>query len=658
VVARPWLLTLALAATPAGALDLPPVVVSAAPESQRLPRADATAAATVILPQEERDRQRTVTDLLDETVGATVRRFGGVGSFATLSLRGSGANQVAVFLDGVPLSRADNGAVDLSTLPLAALARIEVYRGASPVGLGGQGIGGVVNLVTLAADEPRTTLSATAGSFATVEGAATRSQRTGRVDLLAHLQALHSDGDFRFDDDNGTPLNPDDDERVRRRNNRQDQGSLLLKAAGPLAAGRWQLSTLTFARTAGVPGIGALQSQEARLAQLREVAAVTLSAPRLGPVEGAEARLFGQVERLDFEDKEGEIGLGRQDNRDTTVAYGLTLRGERRLGDRHRATLLLQGEQERYTATNHLASPPDAAPQERRAATAALEDRITLWDERLEIAPLLRYERYRYDFAGNVTFAGTPRAVGARDTTGHLTGKLGGRLDLDGGLALRASAGRHVREPTFGELFGDRGGVVGNPELAAERGTTWDAGGEWSGDLGPLAAQLSYTYFDLRLDDLIQLIQTGQRVAVARNIAAARIRGHEVAVDLRRGALHLAGNWTRLVSEDRSHDAFARGHELPGRPRDEVFVRLAREGEWLAPFYELHHVSGNHLDRAALVEVDPRTLHDVGVRLRPVTIQDLTLTCEIANLTDDATTDVAGFPLPGRSLRCGAAWSF
>jgi outer membrane cobalamin receptor len=657
-VARAWLLTLVLAATPAGAVDLPPVVVSATPGSQPAPREDVTAAATVILPQEQRDRQRTVTDLLDESVGATVRRFGGVGSFATLSLRGSGASQVAVFLDGVPLNRADNGAVDLSTLPLAALSRIEIYRGASPVGLGGQGIGGVVNLVTLAPDEPRTTVSAGVGSFGTVDGAVTRSQRLGRIDLLAHLQALHTDGDFPFDDDNGTPLNPDDDERVRRRNNRQDQGSLLLKAAGPLGTGRWQLSTLTFARTTGVPGIGALQSREARLAQLREVASVTLSAPRLGPVEGAEARLFGQVERLDFEDKEGEIGLGRQDNRDTTVAYGLTLRGERRLGDHHRATLLLQGEQERYTATNHLASPPDAAPQERRLATAAVEDRITLWDERLEIAPLLRYERYRYDFSGDVTFAGTPQAIGARDGVGHLTGKIGARLDLDGGLSLRASAGRHVREPTFGELFGDRGGVVGNPDLTAERGTTWDAGAEWSGDLGPIAAEVSYTYFDLRLDDLIQLVQTGQHVAVAHNIAAARIRGHEVAVDLRHGRLHLAGNWTHLESEDRSDDAFARGHDLPGRPRDEVFVRVAREGERIAPFYELHHVSGNHLDRAALVEVDARTLHDVGVRVRPAAAHDLTLSFEIANLTDDATTDIAGFPLPGRTLRCGAAWTF
>ncbi|MGD2064105.1 MAG: TonB-dependent receptor, partial [Nitrospirota bacterium] len=582
----------------------------------------------------------------------------GVGSFATLSLRGSGANQVAIFLDGVPLNRADNGAVDLSTLPLAALSRVEVYRGASPVGLGGQGIGGVVNIVTLTPDEPRTTLSATAGSFGTIEGAATRSQRVGRVDLLAHVQALHSDGDFRFDDDNGTPLNPDDDDEVRRRNNRQDQGNLLLKAAGPLGAGRWQLSTLTFTRTAGVPGIGALQSEEARLAQLREVASLTLSIPRLGPVEDAEARLFGQVVRLDFEDKLGEIGLGRQDNRDTTVAYGLTVRGERPIGDHHLATLLLQGEEERYTATNDLATPSDATPQERRGTTVAAEDRITLWDERLEIAPLLRYQHYRYDFAGDVTFAGSPRAVGARDTATHLTGKLGARVDLDGGLSLRASTGRHVREPTFGELFGDRGGVVGNPELTAERGTTWDMGAEWSGDLGPIAAHASYAYFDLRLDDLIQLVQTGQRVAVARNIAAARIRGHEVAIDLRHGALHLAGNWSHLLSEDRSDDAFARGHQLPGRPRDEVFVRLAREGERIAPFYELHHVSGNHLDRAALVEVDARTLHDVGVRLRPVVAHDLTLSFEVANLTDDATSDVAGFPLPGRSLRCGAAWTF
>jgi len=652
------LFALARVVTPAAAVDLPPVVVTAPPEAEPVAREDLTAAATVLLPQEERDRQRTVTDLLDDTVGTNVRRFGGVGSFATVSLRGSGANQVAMFLDGVPLNRADSGTVDLSTLPLAALSRIEVYRGASPVGLGGQGIGGVVNLVTLAPEQPRTTLSATAGSFGTLEAAATRSQRIGRLDLLAHLQTLHTEGDFPFDDDNGTPLNPDDDERVRRRNNRQDQGNLLLKLAGDLGAGRWQLTTLTFARRAGVPGIGSLQSEEARLAQLRELASITLSAPRLGPVEEAEARLFGQVEASDFEDKEGEIGLGRQDNRDRSTAYGLTLRGHRQLGDHHRATLLLQGERERYTATNRLVTPSDSTPQERTYLTAAVEDRIALWDERLEIAPLVRYEQYQYDFAGVVTFAGTPREIGARDDRGHVTGKVGARLDLDGGVSLRASAGRHVREPTFGELFGDRGGVVGNPDLDAERGTTWEAGAEWRGEVGPVATQLSYTYFDLRLDDLIQLVQTGQQVAVARNIATATIRGHEITADLRHGPLHLAANWTHLSSEDRSDDAFARDHDLPGRPRDEIFARLAWEGERVAPYYELNHVSGNHLDRAGLVEVDPRTLHDLGVRLRPSAARDLTVTCEIANLTNDATADVAGFPLPGRTFSAGVAWTF
>jgi outer membrane cobalamin receptor len=653
---RTWVVALALVASRAAALDLPPVEVTAPPEAAA--REDATAAATVLLPQAERDRQRTVTEVLDETVGTSVRRFGGVGSFATLSLRGSGANQVTIFLDGVPLNRADNGTVDLSTLPLAALARIEVYRGASPVGLGGQGIGGVVNLVTLAPEEPRTTVSATAGSFATVEATATRSQRLREVDLLAHVQALHTEGDFRFDDDNGTPLNPNDDEQVRRRNNRQDQGTLLLKAAGDLGAGRWQLTTLTFARRAGVPGIGALQSQEARLRQLREVTSLTLSAPQVGPIAEAEARLFGQLEQFDFEDKEGEIGLGRQDNADRTTAYGLTLRGSHHFGDHQQATLLLQGEHERYTASNRLVTPSDSSPQERTVLTAALEDSIHLWDERLEIAPLVRYERYDYDFAGVVTFAGTPRAIGTRDPASHLTGKVGARLDLDAGLSLRGSIGRHVREPTFGELFGDRGGVAGNPDLSAEHGTTWDAGAEWRGDVGPLAVDLGYTYFDLRLDDLIQLVQTSQQVAVARNIAAATIRGHEITADLRHGPLHVAANWTHLDTEDRSDDAFARGHDLPGRPRDELFMRVAWEGERVAPYYELNYVSGNHLDRAALVEVDPRTLHDLGVRVRPSTTRDLTVTCEVDNLTDDATADVAGFPLPGRSFRAGVAWTY
>jgi len=650
----PLLLALAatLVAAPAAGLDLAPVAVEAPP----WPAEDATAAATVLTPETERARSRTLPDLLEESAGVTVRRFGGVGSFATVSLRSTGANQVSLFLDGIPLRGAESGTVDLSTLPLAALSRVEVYRGTSPVGLGGQGIGGVVNLVTVSPTRPRTTVSASGGRFATYQAALTHARAAGPLHLLAHLDLLHTAGDFPFDDDHGTPLNPADDTRHRRRNNRQEQASLLLKVDGPAAAGRWRATSLTFARSAGVPGLAPLSSTEAHLSQGREIAALAWEGER-GRLAHLTAHLFGEVERLRFTDRLGEVGVGRQANEETTTSVGLTVKGVREV-EGQRITLLGQGLGERYRATNRLAEPAASTPQARRVVTLAAEDRIDLAGGRLTVAPTVRYERYLYDFAGTVNFAGMVRELGDRSDVGHLTPKLGLRWEATEALSLRANVGRYVREPSFSELFGDRGALLGNPDLRAERATTWDVGGEWEGDVGLVAVRLAYTYFHLDLHDLIQLVQTSQRVARPANASGARIRGHEVEGRARLGRLHLTVSWTHQASEDRSGDAFADGNPLPGRPRDEVAARASWEGERFAPFYALHYQADRPLDRANLAVVSARTLQDVGVRWQPRSDRGPTVTVEIDNLTNDATADVAGFPLPGRTARAGVVWKF
>ncbi|NNE07129.1 MAG: TonB-dependent receptor plug domain-containing protein, partial [Gemmatimonadetes bacterium] len=47
-----------------------------------------------------------LSDLLESVPGVRVKRYGGLGAIATPSVRGSGASQVEVFLDGVPMNSA------------------------------------------------------------------------------------------------------------------------------------------------------------------------------------------------------------------------------------------------------------------------------------------------------------------------------------------------------------------------------------------------------------------------------------------------------------------------------------------------------------------------------------------------------------------------
>src|SRR6266566_8522413 len=149
------LLVLALAATVARARaaeerreELGEVVVTAPPAREAAPARDPTAFATVIDTSSAPTRVETLAEALADTVGVQVRRFGGLGDFSTVSIRGSSAGQVQVYLDGVPLARASNEVVNLADLPLDAVERVEVYRGTTPLAFAQAGSGGIVNVVT------------------------------------------------------------------------------------------------------------------------------------------------------------------------------------------------------------------------------------------------------------------------------------------------------------------------------------------------------------------------------------------------------------------------------------------------------------------------------------------------------------------------------
>src|SRR5258706_2198038 len=178
---------------------LPEVVVTAPPVRDDAPAPrDPTAFASVIETREAATTVETLTEALSNTVGVQVRRFGGLGDFSTVSVRGFSPGQVQVYLDGVPLSRADNEVVNLSDLPLDAVDHVEVYRGVTPLVFAQSAPGGVVNVVTRKAGTPFAAASASWGSFDTRKASIAAGGTSGQVDGLVFAQYLGSAGDFDF----------------------------------------------------------------------------------------------------------------------------------------------------------------------------------------------------------------------------------------------------------------------------------------------------------------------------------------------------------------------------------------------------------------------------------------------------------------------------
>lgn len=72
-----------------------------------------------------------------------------------ISIRGFNPKYVRVFIDGVPVNSASDESVDLSTIPVEIIDRIEVIRGPAPVKYGANAMAGIILITTKRGDKNR-----------------------------------------------------------------------------------------------------------------------------------------------------------------------------------------------------------------------------------------------------------------------------------------------------------------------------------------------------------------------------------------------------------------------------------------------------------------------------------------------------------------------
>ncbi|HEX8387314.1 MAG TPA: Plug domain-containing protein, partial [Rubricoccaceae bacterium] len=140
---------------------------------------------------------RSVADALAARTPVVVRRYG-PGGLASVSVRGSGAQQTLVLLDGLPLSDPQLGQVDLSLLPAALVESVEVVAGAASGLYGSGALGGVVGLTTGGPSGVRA--SAEAGAWGERRLSARAVGGRGAFQGVVAAEASRSDGDYAVPD--------------------------------------------------------------------------------------------------------------------------------------------------------------------------------------------------------------------------------------------------------------------------------------------------------------------------------------------------------------------------------------------------------------------------------------------------------------------------
>ena len=250
----------------------------------------------------ERQLQGTASSLnevLNRVAGVTIRSTGGVGSPSRISVRGLEGKRMGLFVDEAAIGQFSNF-VNLDDIPTDMIERVEIYKGIVPYRLGGDALGGAVNVVVK--DYPPRYLDASYeyGSFNTHRFNSVFKRHDAKTGLEWGAGGLyvHSDNDYEM------TLHHQGDIRVRRNHDAFTKAV----AGGSLKATKWWFDELK------LEAIATLTRQELQGIELDYQHAFNHARSILGSVTAKRQNFF--VKGLDF-DLSAAVNVGSYGQVDT-----------------------------------------------------------------------------------------------------------------------------------------------------------------------------------------------------------------------------------------------------------------------------------------------------------------------------------------------------
>lgn len=604
-------------------------------------------------------KTESLADVIEKEAGVQVRQSGGLGSFSSVSLRGSSSDQVMVFLDGVLLNDASGGGVDLSAISLSDVAAIEIYKGVTPIQFGKSSIGGAVNIRTLRArDGFSGSAAAGYGSFNTRKFNALINHKPGAWDVMMVADHLASDNDFDVLNDNGTKWNTLDDRWEQRNNAEVDQYNLLAKAGYDVAdTMRVDLVNQWFQKDQGLPSWDNSSLTDTSLETTRNITTLNLLADDLTDLGlNTRTQVSYTWKEEEYEDKEGHVGLGEQHSTYTTTRLG----GEFFIEwptEHHMLAFNANMYHEAYDTADHLnkQNPVDST---RDAVSLGLQDSLFFFEETLIVAPALRYTWIKDRLEGDTSIWGTELTEATREDN-YLSPRIGVKFAPLPWLILKTNLARYVREPSFFELFGDRGFFIGNSDLKEEKGVNFDMGAqvEWHfADSWLRRLSVEAAYFRTDADDLITRVYDSRGIGRSVNISGACIQGveSEARIDIL-DYFRIILNATWQDPENQSDIPAFDGKNLPGHFETAFTGRIEARYNGLKVHAEYIRNDDMYYDTANLLKAEDQEEINAGLTW---VYRQWTFSLEGKNVNDDLYEDFNGYPLPGRSVYGSVKYAF
>ena len=612
----------------------------------RIPQPVSTAPAdvTVITAAEIRaSGAQTVAGAIKNVADVSVTTYGTNSPDSTVSVRGSTSSQVLVMVDGVPMNDPLTGSVDLSTIPVDNVARIEIVRAGASALYGTAAIGGVINIITKRSTKPSLTASIENGSYlpGPYQGGSGATQSTLGPDYSnlvdtqrASLSAngsigslgLRAAGSFVRAQNGYRYLDPNSQTReLQNADLLGGNGSLGLSL--PLLSGTLSADAYALYHASGVPGVPGTPSEpfpyltpKARETQSLYRGVLRYSTPHLGSdLLSLDLTAYATQSEVTYVDP----GAATNDDHTDSV-FGAQVQQNASLSD---LLTLVYGSSFSYER----AVDTEAGRPHRIVAGAFVEPVLS-------IGPLSLYPAVRYDYYSDYA-------------PGSLSFILGASYQLGPKVALKANLSRSYRAPDFNDLYYQSTYFVGNPNLSPETA--------WTADLGVQvhAGPLSYTlsgFARYAQDQIVDLPEAGNPfVYRALNYGLALFPGVDQEAKLDLGDhLSLDVSYTFLFSFALFGGLTLQDNvRMPMTPVHTVTGRLAYKRGPLSGSLAGRYESLQYLDTTETSSLPGFLVVDAIVRYAVDRRFSLYLAAD--NLFDAQYQVVAGYPMPPTFIKAG-----
>ena len=579
---------------------------------------------------------KNVGEALSSIGGTLIKSYGALGSLESISLRGSTDSQVLILIDGQRLNNAQQASVDMSTIPIDMIERIEVVKGGHAALYGSDAVGGVINIITKSMAKKNLLnyrANGTFGSFSTRVYDTSVGQGIGNFDYFVSYNRTQSNGDFEYTNKKGIKTN------LVNADTKSD--NIFLKA-GYSFYDHSRLSAFHKYRESnnGSPGSVDYPNLTARNKIINNHTSLTYEGLTFGPFAFnlntylmkdehfyINPEAYGGIEVSKYNSQ--ALGALLQVFTDINE-YGLLSYGYEFRQDDLQSKRFVKDIEAPFIG-NHLRNVHSFYFQDDWSYNVD-----QFW--KLTVVPAVRLDSYPEAGIGSQF---SPK-VGI--TLSHNDEWRG---------SIRGNIGRVFRAPTYNDLYWPEDTwTVGNPNLRPEKGITYDFGfiaqfismGSWS---------IEATYFASKLDDLILWASTTTKW-MPTNVSKASITGIESKITWRGfdNLIKIQGSYTNMDAKDNSDNQTTSGKYLIYRPKDkfDLLFNLNYNIASLNLFYS--YVGKRFHDANNKTELDSYSLINANVGLSPnIFGVNFNLRLEVNNLVNKELQVVKGNPVPGREIR-------